>query len=280
MPDLLHVFAKKWKLIFTITLLATVIATVAALFSPTRFMSVATALPANSMVADKARIFNQNIEALYSDFGTPDELDRLEGTAVLDTIFIATSNEMKLAEHYSIEASGEGPYKAALELKKNTKINRSGYGELKVKVWDADRNMAAGLANHLLQKLQELHQHLQNESNVLVLAKLKEDYIAKQKEYYTTADSANAAASAPKKELFSRKSTALADQLQQYEKMIDQYQLAINTNAPVLLVVENARPPLWPDKPKILPTVLLAFFAGLLFSFLVALFLDSRKNIS
>src|SRR3954463_485504 len=103
MPDLLHVFARKWKLIFTITLLATIVATVAALFSPKRFLSVATALPANSMIADKARIFNPNIEELYSDFGTPDELDRLEGTAALDTIFIATSDEMKLAEHYSLE---------------------------------------------------------------------------------------------------------------------------------------------------------------------------------
>jgi LPS O-antigen subunit length determinant protein (WzzB/FepE family) len=77
MPDLLLVFAKRWKLIVLITALATIIALIAALLSPKKYLAIATALPANGMIADKARIFNQNIEALYSEFGTVDELDKL-----------------------------------------------------------------------------------------------------------------------------------------------------------------------------------------------------------
>lgn len=282
MPDLLLVFAKRWKLILLITFLATVIAVIFALLSPKKYLSVATALPANSVTADKARMFNENIEALYSDFGSPDELDRLEGTAVLDTIFIAASKELNLPAHYSIEVSVEGLYKAAVQLKKNTKINRSGYGELKVKVWDKDRNMAATIANFLIQKLQAIHQHLQNQSNVAALEKLKEEYAQTQKEYLQLADSLSQEKSqssfASRKELVKTKLMALTEQLQQYQKMIGQYQLAVSTNAPVLLIVENARPPLWPDKPKVLSTTLFTLFGALLFSFLMTLFIEGRKR--
>ena len=73
------------------------------------------------------------------------------------------------------------------------------------------------------------------------------------------------------------KMSALTGQLQQLERMIHEYELAINANSPVLLIVEGARPPLWPDKPKVLVTVLLTFFAGLLFSYLIALFIESTN---
>jgi uncharacterized protein involved in exopolysaccharide biosynthesis len=286
MPDLLFVFAKRWKLILVITFLSVAIALLFALLSPKKYLSVATALPANSVTADKARIFNSNIEALYSDFGTPDELDRIEGTAALDTIFIAASRELQLPEHYSMATSGEGPFEAAMRLKRNSRINRSSYGELKVKVWDTDRNLAATLANFLMQKLQELHQHLQNQNNISVLGKIKEEYASKQKEYMQLADSLNKPIDTPsvsfasaKKEIIKTKMIVLAEQVQQYEKMIGEYQLTANANLPVLLVVENARPSLLPDKPKILSTVLFTFFGALLFSWLLALFIENGKSL-
>lgn len=286
MPDLLLVFAKRWKLILTITFAAALIAFIVTLLSPKKYLSVATALPVNSATADKARIFNPNIQYLYSDFGSSDELYRIEGTATLDTIFIAASKELHLDDHYSIKNEKESTYKAAIQLKKNTKINRSNYGELKVKVWDKEPNKAAELANYLMQKLQELHQHLQNQSNLSVLEKIKQEYASKQKEYLQLADSldkgqVNTSAvnfASAKKEILKTKMTALTDQLLQYEKMMGEYQLAATANSPVLLVVENARPSLLPDKPKTGPTVLFALFGALLFSFMIVLFIESRKH--
>jgi len=275
MPDLLLVFAKRWKLIVTITLAAAIIAFLISFLSPKKYLAVATALPANSMTADKARIFNQNIQELYSDFGTVDELDKLEGTAKLDTLFIAAAEEFKLDEHYKIPFSGESIYDAALRLKKDSKISRSGYGELKVKVWDEDKTLCAQLANFLMKKIQELHQHLQNESNLSTLDKIKEAFALKQKEYLQLSDSANAASN----QIGKIKLDVLTDQLQAYQKMIDEYQLAISSNAPVLLVVEAARPALWADRPKILEAVLFALFGSFIFSFLLALFIESRKPL-
>jgi uncharacterized protein involved in exopolysaccharide biosynthesis len=272
MPDLLLVFAKRWKLITSITTLATIIALIVVLLSPKKYLAVATALPANSMIADKARIFNQNIEALYSEFGTVDELDKLEGTGKLDTLFIAAAEEFKLEEHYKIGASNESLYDAAIKLKKDSRINRSGYGELKVRVWDRDKNLCAQLANFLMKKIQELHQHLQNQADRSVLEKIKEAYALKQKESTQVKDSVKSVS-------IQTRLTTLTEQLQSYEKMIDEYQLAISTNIPVLLVVEPARPAVWADRPKIVQTVLLSFFGAFAFSFSLALFIESRKTI-
>ena len=206
----------------------------------------------------------------------PSNPGRFEGSGALDTLFIATASDHNLAQHYGIEDSDESLYKAALKLKKNSRIQRSAYGELLVKVWDKERNTSAALANSLMRKMQELHQHLQNETNVNTLQKIKADLLQKQTEYRTLADSSQSVAIADA-DIVKAKRAALLEEMQQEEKLMGQYRLAIESNPQVLLTIENARTPLWPDKPKVLETVIISFFASLVFSFLLVLFLDRRK---
>lgn len=73
---------------------------------------------------------------------------------------------------------------------------------------------------------------------------------------------------------------SVTEEVQSLQKMIDEYQLAINANTPVLLVVEPARPALWADRPKIVQAILLSFFGAFVFSFLIALFIENRKPIA
>jgi tetratricopeptide (TPR) repeat protein len=276
MPDLLTVFSKWWKYILGLTAVAVVIALLITLLLPRQYLSTATALPANSLVADKARILNANIEALYPEIGLPDELDKLEGTAALDTLFIAVANEFKLDEHYHIHASDESIDKAVLKLRKNSNISRTGYGELRIKAWDEDRNIAAAIANSFMKRMQELHQHLQNEHNLIVLQRLKEAYAAKQQLFTQYADSTMGTAAA--QELKNAQKATILEQLKQYQLAMDQYELAIKTNPPVLLVVEKARPAIWSDKPRRLQIIILTAIAALLFGFLLAVTFEGRKN--
>jgi transcriptional regulator of heat shock response len=157
---------------------------------------------------------------------------------------------------------------------------------LKVKVWDRDKNEAAYLANFLMQQLQSLHQHLQNENNVAVLKKIKQEYESKQQEYLQLADSLKRPQSTSslnllpgKMEIIKTRMAALEDQLKQFEKIIGEYQLAVNSDSHVLLIVENARPALAADKPDILSTLLFTLFGALLFSYLLALFIESKKAL-
>src|SRR5438270_248116 len=117
MPDLLTVFQKQGRFILGLTLLATVLALVISLLVPKEYAATVTALPANSVTADKGRIFNNQVEQLYSDLGTADELDKIEGTGELDTIYIAASHAFRLDQHYGITPSGESLFKAARKLK-------------------------------------------------------------------------------------------------------------------------------------------------------------------
>ena len=274
MPDLITVFSRWWKFIIGITILAAVIAYVVSIFSPKEFLSEATALPANSMISDKARIFNKNIEQLYSDIGTTDELDRLEGTGTLDTLYIAAADSFNLSAHYGYGEGGETDFKAARKLKKNSKIARSAFGELKVKVWDEDRNLAAALANFLMGRLQSIHQQMQNETSLVILEKMRSDYALKQEEFNHFSDSIQSA----NPEIRNAKKTALLSQIGDYEKMINEYQLAINTNPPVLLIVEHARASIWADKPRIFQTMAFTIVVAVALTFLVALYMESRKR--
>lgn len=281
MPDLFSVLMRRWKLILLLTAAATVVAFLASLLSPKKYLGEATAVPANSAVADKARIFNQNIEALYPELGTPDELDKIEGTAALDTIYLAAANDYRLAAHYGLNtADANATENAANLLRKNASVRRTGFGELKVKVWDRDNQMAANLANALLQKLNDIHQHLQTENSRTVLQKLKEEFALKQQALTGAMRNGNDSLSSSQQQA-TESPFAMAtrtSQLQQYSQLIGEYELALKTAPKVLLVVEGARPKPWTDKPDVPKTLLFTFLASLLFSFLLALYLESRNQ--
>ncbi len=192
------------------------------------------------------------------------------GTAHLDTLYIALVKENNLRKRFKNDLA------AALDLKKNTKVIKSEYGELKIKVWYKDAGLAAVLANSLLEKLQQLHQSLQNQSNTLTLQKLQETYAALQNNYIIEADSAGNIDGG--NTILSIKNKSLQEKLNQYEKLITEYQLVLNTNQPALLVVEHARVSAKPDKPNIWQTLLLTAFVSVVFGLLLAFFLQSRSR--
>ncbi len=250
--------------------LCSLIAVVACLLSPKKYLSIATALPANSALSDRARLFNQNIQYLYSELGNPDELDRIEGTALLDTLYIAAAEKNQLAAHYGIRDEHE-VYEAAAKLKKNSTINRSAYGELKIRVWDKDPKIAAHLANDLLERLQALHQQIISQGNAMILDRLKKDLALRQEQYMRTD---TAASHAP---LIQARKTALLERLTQQEKLIGEYELSLSTNPQVLITVERARPSLSHDRPDLLQALLLTAFSSALFFFLLVLLVERRK---
>lgn len=289
MPDILSILSRRWRLILWLTLAGAAAALVASLLSPKLYLGQATALPANTALGDKARIFNNNIEGLYSEWGSSDDLERIEGTAKLDTPYIALAKTYRLVAHYGLDSAKPGVLqKAAVRLRKSSLVARSGYGEMQVKVWDKDSTLAATLANALLQTLNDMHSGLQVQNNKAILEKLREEYALKKQlasgiegqvvQYRTPsgmvtdsiAQQPNAADALVEQEIN-------GEERRQYAKLIGEYELALKTAPRALLVVESARPQLAPDRPKTARNVLLALLASLFFSFLFALFIDSRK---
>jgi hypothetical protein len=281
MPDIFYLFSKWWKQIFSVVALTLVTTGIILYLKPSRYLSIATALPASSYAADKASVFEHNIQTLYSPLGTTDDLDVIVGTAQLDTPYISMAEKFDLASHYKVKEQGEAAtLKAAYLLKKNTRVIKSEYSELKVKVWDEDRAFAPQLANAVLEKLQDIHRDLQNSNNI---ASLKNLQSGKEK-VQAQVDSINgllknADISPAAAEMYATRRTALSVQLQQYEKLISEYQLMVESKPPVLIVVEKARVSNWPDQPKRIPVLVASFVLSLVFSLMVILVMEKRKTV-
>ena len=170
MPDIPDLFKHWWKQMLAVIIASMLVAGTVSYLKPKKYLSVATAVPASSFAADRSKIFNENIQALYSALGTPDDLDMIVGTARLDTVYLAVTDQFNLFDHYKMQEKGEAARnKAASLLKKNTKVMKSEYGELKVKTWDTDKNLAPQLANAIMEKLKAIHQDLQNAGNLATL---------------------------------------------------------------------------------------------------------------
>lgn len=288
MPDLLFVLRKWWKTILGLVVAAMGVTALILWVQPKLYLSVVTALPASSLATDKAKIFNAGIQELYSTFGDPDDVDRLLGTADLDTLYIAAVQAIHLTEHYHSGTGRLGLYKAVWQLKKNTRIVKSEYNILKVKVWDTDPQTAADGANILAKELGALHQYLQKESNEAVLKRLKDSYAALLQSYSREDDALKNFKNGIKEDsgtitgMGTREAIRLQRagqerQLQQYQQLIGEYTLVAGSNPPALLIAEGAQPAVKWDKPRVTETLAFVLFASLFFGVLLAVFLESRK---
>ena len=248
MPDIIDLISRWWKRMLAVIVLSLLTVGIITFLKPRQYLSISTAVPASSFASDKAKIFNENIHALYSTLGTPDDLDMILGTANLDTLYLFVADQFNLFDHYRMKEKGDAARtKASFYLKKNTKVMKSEYGELKVKVWDTDKNLAPQLANAIMDILNNIHQNLQNQGNKSALNAL---LIARQKTK-TYVDSVST------RWMFADSwmpDTSYLDaskmQLRKYEKLISEYQLMVDSKPPVLIVVEKAKPTNWPDKPR------------------------------
>ncbi len=267
MPDLLNLLSRWRKQILAVMLLSLLAVGIITFLKPNLYLSVATAVPASSFANDKAKIFNDNIQGLYSTLGSADDLDRIIGTANLDTPYLAVAAQFNLFDHYKISEKGDAAItKAAILLKENTKVMKSEYGEIKVKVWDTDKKLAPQLANAIMEKLQSIHQDIQGAGNLATLKGLKK---AKER-MNPKADSA-----------FSLEDAALhKEKNRQYDKMIEEYQLVVDSKPLVLVTVEKAKEALKHDKPKRVTIMIATAVLSFLFSLLAALALEKRKPLA
>jgi uncharacterized protein involved in exopolysaccharide biosynthesis len=280
MPDLFDLLRDWWKKIAAVMILSLLSVGVITFLKPRQYLSTATAVPGSSFASDKSKIFNENVQTLYSTLGTADDLDMIVGTANLDTVYLSVTDQFNLFDHYKISEKGNAARtKAAVLLKKNSKVMKSEYGELKVKVWDTDKSLAPQLANAIMGKLQSIHQNLMGAGNEATLIGLKSG----QERIRNNIDSINRYLSKVLAEgemvenVVSRRET-MKGQIQQYEKLIGEYQLMVDSKPLSLLIVEKAKSSEWPDRPKRIQVLIATAVLSFLFALFAAVVMERRKN--
>ncbi|MER3498357.1 MAG: hypothetical protein C4308_06830 [Chitinophagaceae bacterium] len=281
MPDLFDLVSKWWKQILALVILTLITTAVVVYTAPKKYLGVATALPAPTFATDKRGVFGENVETLYPGLGTSDDLDFVLGTSKLDTVYNAVAEQLGLTDYYAIDKSEKNAVrKAGSILKGRTRVIKSDYGELKVKVWDASAEKAADMANAVMEKLQQIHQDVQTVNNDIMLQNIKKQYETSQAEYQRLHDSLlSAPASSADRNILEAKEKSLIDQVQEYEKLLSQYNLMVTAKPQALIITERASPALWPDKPKPKQTLLAAAVLSIFFGFLLALIFERRRMV-
>jgi uncharacterized protein involved in exopolysaccharide biosynthesis len=280
MPDLITLASKWWKHILAVIIISVVIAAIVMLIKPAKYLGEATALPVTPYAADKQGVFSRNIQILYPPLGTADDLDKILGTAKLDTVYAAVTDQMNLIDYFGEDRmDGEARQKALIRLKRNCKVTRSDYGELKVSVWDRDRNQVAAMANAVMAQLCKMHRDIYNLNNETILKSIQHEYKRIQSEFLQLSDSLTSIhAEGPQQQLMKTRLSALAEQTADYEKLQSEYELMVHTKPEVLVVVEKAVPPVWKDALSPVLVLLGAAFLGLLFGLLLSLIFEKRKT--
>ena len=81
------ILRKRWTTLFFFVVASSAVAAITVFVVPPYYRSRATLVPANTLLADKARLFNNQVQHLYSYFGSGDDLDRIVGVGEMDATY-------------------------------------------------------------------------------------------------------------------------------------------------------------------------------------------------
>lgn len=228
--------------------------------SPAQYKSESTSVASSIVASDPSRLFNTQVQHLYSPLGTPDQLDLLVGSGQLDTIYRPLVARYDLIKHYELSGKPERVLlQAVKKLKKNTSVYKSDYGELKVRVWDTDPTMAAALANAITDRLDSMHRDLMSRQNQQTLAALQRGL----KRLEVSGDSLAAGELVRYRNL--------------YRELIEEYTLLLEQRPPAIQVLDVAVPAVASEKPNWAWTLLAVTAITLLLWLALSLWTERRS---
>ena len=277
------VIKSTWRIILAFVVITLIVTSITLLIVPKYYRSFAVLVPANPALADKARLFNTNIEGLYSYFGTGDDLDRIFGIASMDTVYKQLVDSFKLVDYYRLSGNDKGVLrrKAVLELREDLTFQKTDLGQFKVFAWTKDKELSANLVNRLVAIVQNTEEAIWKESYQNSLKKLQASIASMEQEYkYISSNEIKASTgknTAAENALLASKQQNLLDQINSYQKAANEFQLAINNNPPSLYVMERAVPAAKSEKPNKWELLLVSFLASLIFA-IIAVLIYKRES--
>jgi capsular polysaccharide biosynthesis protein len=257
------------KFLTLIVLLPVLTAIILSLVLPKEYLSKSSILPVNSRLSDKSRYSSEEIAELYSAFGNGEDLDRLYATARSGSVIMKMVDSFNLTGYYRLQHKKSLAREAAAkELSSSTDIRKTEYGELQIRVWDKEPQMASYICNAIVDRIDKIQKELYLDFYSGSLQKMEQIYTQK----LTMARSADTG-------LEKNDSTLLlGDELAVYRKSITDFRMALQNPPPTLMILEKAYPSVKPDKPKLLLNVLLTFLVSLFTGIAAVLLFSGDKS--
>ncbi len=279
LTEVISALQKRWKTITFFVFVVMVITATTLFFVPRYYGSKTIVVPANPELADKSRLFNGNIQHLYSFYGNGDDLEILYGITQLDTVYRALVDEFKLVDYFEIKSGMPARQRenAIKKLMSDVSISKTELNQLKVIVYSRDNNLAADIANRLVSLAGQIEQEAWKQSNKNSAEKLESSASAMEKQAIAINDSLTVAG--PSIQLLINRKQSLMEQVQQNQKKANEFRLALADTPQAFFVVEKAVPSASPDKPNVALVLISAFLLSLVFAGITVLVYDRKATV-
>ncbi len=278
--DVISVLQKRWKSIFIFVIASLIIALITLFIVPKYFRSTTVVIPASPVLADKARLFNNNIQSLYSFLGNGDDTETLIGIAKLDTVYYQLIDEFKLTDYYKTKGDSISiKRKRTIKLlQKDIEINKTEFNQLKIVVWTKDNDLSKNIANRMIDIIQETEQDMWKQVYQNNLNQLNKSINELESQYQKISDSLSINSKSFKNEMLESQRQSVLEQMKQYQKSANEIKLAIASTPPALYIVEKATASASADKPIFIIDLLIVLFASILFAIIATLIFERKQT--
>lgn len=242
---------------------------------PKEYKATAVVIAGNPALADKARLTSNNIEGLYSVYGSEDDLDRIYGIALLDTVLLDLIEEFNIVKYYKIKASTptEEKQKALKKFKKdNIELLKTEQNQLKISVWMKNADTAKSIVNHWVNLITKAQQTDIKNQYQLAEKKLLEQIEKLQEKHQTILDSIAVAENLSVIQLYESKRAAILEQVKEFQAAAEKFKLGFEATPSLVFVQQEALAKVKSDRPDKLVILVTVFFASLFFAIFILLF--------
>lgn len=284
--ELLRILLKWKKPVIIVTISAAVLsAAYSWFFMPNYYKSAVTFYPSNPVMNDRQVLYSTSMGELKIDyFGSSSDVDRILTLAHTSDIEDYIINKFHLIEHYGYDSTDVmGRYKTKKRFEKNFKAIETEYSAVEVSVWDQDKELAATIANHIVETIDNRSKELiyNDKKNII---ETFEQQIGRQNEniakLIAALDSARVRGINPVDiMILDKEMQASVENRNENQKILEQFQTSANTNYSTVHITQPAYPALRKDKPVRSLIVAGATIAAFVFMILLAVITENYKKI-
>lgn len=211
---------------------------------PKKYQSTVVLTANNPQVTDKAALFNAQIQSLYSGYGSTDDLDRIVGMSMLDTLYLAMVDQFKLQLEYKLKATDTLRLRqlAAKKLRKDVLLERTDQQQLKINVLFKNPEMAASIANAMQHWIAQHAMQENRKRYQKIVTVLNNKIESVEKEYQQVSEKLAQATSFSQINWLQQDQQRFIEQAQQIRKAKEEFEVGLAAMPELVAVQQVAAP--------------------------------------
>lgn len=262
--EILLVVKKNMRSVWVFTIVVGILGAGALFFVPRKYQSTVVLAANNPQITDKAALFNQQIQSLYSGYGSTDDLDRIIGISMLDTLYLSMVDQFQLHLVYRLNALDTLRLRqlAAKKLRKDVQLERTDQQQLKMNVRFKHPDTAALLANAMQVWISNYSMQENTKRYEKIVAVLSEKIKGLELEYQETTGKINQATALAQINWLVQDQQRLLQQAQEIRKTKEEFSVGLAAMPNLVAVQQTASPNLKHVYPNEWLFVMLLLVAG------------------